>query len=308
MAEDSFPPDLSVVIVNHNAAPLLAQCLDSLEHTKGGLSVEIFVVDNGSTDESVSVLQHRYPGVHTIINSDNLGFARANNQALTLCQGRYVLLLNNDTIVLEGALETMVEFMDRNLDAAGVGPQLLNADGTVQPSCMHFPSFMGSLKAFWRAQFKEQAQFIPHIAFESVRVDAVSGACLMLRRQTLQEVGLLDESYFMYAEETDWCYRAKEAGWGIAYLPQARVVHLKGQTAKLYWARSYAERRIGRLRFLLKFRGRVEAQLAFWSITATMCLRWLFFRTESDQYRQALNLYIEHARELFRDFTGKGNS
>jgi len=296
---DRSTPDLSIVIVNYNGARLLAQCLDSVLETKGYLELELYVVDNGSTDGSIAMLRDDYPGVHTIANKENLGFAKANNQALSLCEGRYSLLLNNDTIVLEGALQTMIQCLDHNPHLGGVGPQLLNEDKTIQPSCMHFPSLMGSLKGSWRTRFGGQGKYVAPVTGQYALVEAVTGACLMLRREALEEVGMLDESYFMYAEENDWCYRANMLGWRIAYLPASRVIHFGGQTARRDPDRFYVERRLGRLRFILKHRGRASARLSAFLIGLLIRCRWLSHKQERPSWGRIMRLYKQEVRALF---------
>jgi hypothetical protein len=242
-----------------------------------------------------------YPTVQLIRNPQNLGFATANNQAIPRCRGRYVLLLNNDAFVARGALAALVDFMDRHPEVGAAGPQLRNADGSVQPSCMHFPTLRRTLLNFVRVRMGGQGKYVPASHAESVAVDAVVGACLIMRPATLDQVGLLDPGYFMYAEETDWCYRAARLGWRIAYVPGASVIHLGGQTAKRESARFYVERRRSNVRFFLKHRGRlaarVNAELMRWNIG----LRWLLSPRQRKTYGQIWTSYNESIAALFAE-------
>lgn len=226
--------DLSVVIVNWNVRELLKECLASLVEAK-----EVIVVDNASTDGSGQMVRELFPHVKLISNQSNTGFPRANNQGIRASQGRYVLLLNPDTQVLNDALSAMVTHMDAYPRVGVLGPQLLNSDGTVQSSRRRFPTLA---TAFVESTILQR--YLPHSSLlqryycEDIppntiqEVDWVTGACMTVRRETIDEVGLLDEDYFMYSEELDWCFRIKKAGWKIVYLPSARVVHHYGQSSE----------------------------------------------------------------------------
>ena len=230
--------DLTIAIVNWNAGSLLGRCLSSIADHRGNLISEIVVVDNASRDDSTAVLQE-FPQVHLIQNQTNLGFARASNQALQQAHGRFFLLLNPDTEVRPDALEAMVGFMDRHPDAGALGCQLLNSDGSIQVSCSHFPNLrnmalesLGLSRLFprsrWFARFK--MSYWSHD--EEAEVDQPSGACLMVRRAAWEQVGPLDEQFFMYFEEVDLCLRLRRAGWRIFFTPQAQVVHYGGESSR----------------------------------------------------------------------------
>ncbi len=296
---DRSTSDLSIVIVNYNGAKLLAQCLDSVFKTKGDLELEIYVVDNGSTDGSIAMLRDDYPGVHTIANKDNLGFAKANNQALPLCEGRYSLLLNNDTIVLERALQTMIQCLDHNPHLGGVGPQLLGADGTIQRPGLRFYSLLRSIGNFCQRRLGWQRKYVAPVAGQYAFVEAVWGACLMVRGKAIQEVGLLDEGFFIYGEEVDWCYRAGRRGWGIAYLPESQVIHLGGQTSRRDPDRFYVERLLAHLRFILKHRARCTARIWALLMGLRLCARWVFHKQERAPWQWVLRRYTQRVRALF---------
>jgi GT2 family glycosyltransferase len=226
--------NLSIIIVNWNTRDLLTQCLQSLLPLSPSpplplpLSLEVFVVDNASTDGSTAMVREHFPWVKLIENSENVGFARANNQALRQATGRYAVLLNSDTVVRPGALQTLVEFMEAHLEVGACGPRLLNGDGSLQPSCH---PLLTPGREFWRLLFLEKLwprATYPQGQWDSQTprsVEVIKGACLMLRREALDQVGLLDEQYFMYTEEMDLCYRMLKAGWRNYWVPQAEVVH-----------------------------------------------------------------------------------
>ncbi|MBM4309106.1 MAG: glycosyltransferase family 2 protein, partial [Deltaproteobacteria bacterium] len=189
--------------------------------------MEVFVVDNGSMDGSVEAVRVGFPEAIVIQNSTNLGFAQANNQALRLAKGKYILLLNPDTQVKEGAIETLKVFMDNHPKAGAVGAQLLNSDGSKQNSIANFPSLATELlnKSLLRWLFPDRFPGKERDYNEPIEVESVIGACMMVRREAIEQVGLLDEDYFLFLEETDWCYRMKKAGWKVYHVPQADVYH-----------------------------------------------------------------------------------
>jgi GT2 family glycosyltransferase len=218
--------DLSIIVVNWNTKDLLAQCLQSVYGTVSNLDFEVIVVDNASTDGSSTMVHNHFPQTRLIGNTENKGFAQANNQAIRASHGRYVLLLNSDTIAQPGALEAMVRFADRHLEAGIVGCKLLNADGSLQPSWAAFPTLWSELM---RRNFRKRRPMANDQAYE---VDWVGGACLLARRKAIDAVGLLDEDFFMYSEETDWCFRMAKSGWEVCYLADAEVTHLGGGSSQ----------------------------------------------------------------------------
>jgi len=250
--------DVSIVIVNWNTCELLRACLSSIPramrdgdgHGAASYQIEIIVVDNGSHDGSAEMAARTFPHVRLLINERNVGFAAANNLALRGAHGRYLLLLNSDTVVRPSAIEAMVTHMDAHPDLGAVGPRLLNADGSLQLSAHDFPrldhdAVMLLDVKHWpmvgvvARRFAQRAYGPLH---EQTRtVDWVSGACLMLRREALRQVGVLDEAYFFFFEESDLCYRLSERGWRTAFLADAEVIHMGGQSrdrapaASLVW-------------------------------------------------------------------------
>ena len=298
--DSHFAYDLSIVIVNHNGWNLLVSCLDSIKQNLNGLRCDIWVVDNGSIDGSVIRLIDRFPDINCIQNEENLGFARANNQAITNCNGRYILLLNNDTIVHSKALQLMIQALENHSELAAVGPQLINSDGSFQLSCMRFPSRWGDIFAYFRPQCASMGGFRQQTTRPIVKVDAVSGACMLLSRNALDQVGLLDEGYFFYAEETDWCYRAHKLGWRVGYVSAARVTHLRGQTAQRESSRFYVERRITLARFKLKHYGYLSARWSAFLVYANIWKHWLFLPTQRNYFSMIRSDFISRIKVLFR--------
>jgi len=225
--------DISIVIVNWNTRELLLDCLISVYATIRELRFEVFLVDNASSDGSVAAVRERYPQVRIIQNEKNLGFAAANNQALRVMQGKYALLLSTDTILTAGAVEKLHSLMEEKQDAAMSCGQLLNRDGSKQNSIANFPSPLSLLcnETILRLVFPKRFPSKRQEYAEPIVVDSCIGACLMVRKRAMDEVGLLDERYFVFMEETDWALSMHSAGWKSCFVPDAKIYHLQGQTA-----------------------------------------------------------------------------
>lgn len=241
-------PDLSVIIVNYNVREFLEQALRSLARAGRYVDMEVFVVDNSSVDGSVSMVRSEFPNVTVIANDRNVGFSRANNQAMNAARGRYLLILNPDTIVQEDTLETLIDFMDAHPRAGAVGCKILHPDGTfARESRRAFPTpevafyrlvGLASLFPSSRRFGRYNMTYLPED--EVAEVDALSGSCMMVRREALYDspdvsgagAGLLDEDFFMYGEDLDWCYRIQQAGWKIYYTPETQIIHYKGESTK----------------------------------------------------------------------------
>jgi len=231
--------DLSISIVNFNTKYFLEKSLLSIYKNTRYIDFEVFIVDNGSTDGSAEMVRNKFSKAKLIVNKENVGFARANNQVIKESKGRYILLLNSDTEVLPSTFELMVKFMDSHAEVGALGCKLLNPDGSLQRSCRSFPNF---LTLFLESTFLDQVFFrkrffggyqMTYWDHDDIReVDQPMGACLMVRRKAVEDVGLLDEDFFMFFEEVDWCSRIKERGWKIYFLPHAKVIHYGGQSIK----------------------------------------------------------------------------
>lgn len=248
--------DLSIIIVNWNTPKLLTQCLESIYRAEPRMAFEIIVVDNGSTDDSVNLITELFPDVHLISNHRNLGFAKANNQGMAVAKGRYFLLLNSDTVVLPGALDELVYVADDHVEVGAIGPKLLNMDGTLQESWASFPTFWSEL--FGKPVRRRYPVANSPFAYE---VDWIVGACMLVRSETIAEVGRLDEGYFFYSEEVDWCFRIKRDGWKVWYLSNAEVYHIWGGSSQGVSLAKMGLLYQNKLRFFSKFYGSTQATL-----------------------------------------------
>ena len=221
---------LSVVIVNYNVRLLLEECIKSVENALDGIEGDIFVVDNNSFDGSVEYIRERFPKVHIIANKENLGFARANNQAIRMTDAEYILLLNPDTVVYENTLQGCLDFMDANPEAGGVGVRILTREGNAAPESRR------ALPTPWVAFLKmlgfTRRYYMSHLPWDKPgRIEVVSGAFCMLRHKALDQIGLLDEDFFMYGEDIDLSYRLLKGGWQNWYLPYD-IIHYKGESTQ----------------------------------------------------------------------------
>lgn len=251
--------NLSVIVVSWNTRELLKSCLSALEQQIDKSDCEVFLVDNASADGSAEMVAREFTWVALIANNQNLGFAAANNQAIAKCKGNYILLLNPDTEVRPGAIKTLLEFFNSHERAGVVAPQLLNTDRSIQRSCRRFPTFKGMLFELlgFSRMFPDKAEFREYKMLDwnhddEREVDQPEGACLMIRREVIDEVGTLDEGFFMLFEEVDWCYRVKQHNWQIWFTPRAQVVHHYGQSIKQVKARMILSSHRGLYRFWKK--------------------------------------------------------
>ena len=255
--------DLSFILVNWNTKELVLGALRSIFSTVGGYTFEVLVVDNGSEDGSPEAIKEAFPQTYLIINEENFGFARAINQALTQATGRYLFFLNSDARLKEGAVEILVTFMEDNPDVGIAGGQLINEDGTRQNSIAPFPSLATELlnKRLLRMLFPRRYPGKERDYSSPIDVESLVGACIIVRRQAVEEVGGLDEGYFFFLEETDWCLRMRDKGWRICFVPQAQILHLQG--ASVAKAKTEAKIEFYRSRYLFfeKHRGRTRTVL-----------------------------------------------
>ncbi|GIU93780.1 MAG: glycosyl transferase [Gaiellaceae bacterium] len=277
MAEGPRVPDVAVVVVTYDALPWIEQCLTSVAGTP------TVVVDHGSRDGTVPFVRERFPEVR-VLEQENLGLGAGWNRGVRETESRYVLLLNADAWLLGDALERLVAFADAHPRAAVVGPRLRYPDGRLQRSVRGFPTLWRlateylflrklaprtqALNAFYAGGFDHD---------EVRKAEFLMGACLLVRRAAIEEVGGLDEEYFLFSEETDWCYRFRQAGWEVVFFPGAECVHVGGAS---HGGRMYREILRGHLRFLAKHRGPREAERARKLLLLAMRLRARVFRRE----------------------------
>jgi GT2 family glycosyltransferase len=249
---------LSIIIVNWNTCDLLDGCLSSIYTHPPADLFEVFVVDNGSTDGSVRMVMRRFPQVCLIENHVNLGFSRANNQAIKETTCPYILLLNPDTEVKQGALDTLIDFMDDHPEVGAAGSRLLNPDGTLQVSCYPEPTHSREVwRLFHLDKFHPYGLYPMHTwDSETPRsVEVLQGASLILRRQALDQIGLLDEDYFVYSEEVDLCHRLKTAGWRLYWVPRSLVIHYEGQSTQQVSKEMFMHLYRGKLLYFRKHHG-----------------------------------------------------
>lgn len=256
--------DLSIIIVNWNVRDYLRDCLRSIDKGRGDLSLEVIVVDSASSDGSAGMVAAEFPWVRLIACDDNVGFPKGNNIGLAESRGRTLLLLNPDTVILDDALPAMCDYLDSHPDLGALGPQLLNADGSVQSSRRRFPT---TAMAFFESTWLEglapglvrryYALDLPDD--RTADVDWLTGACIMVPRAVYERIGGMDEGYYMYSEELDWCRRIKEGGWRVVYYPEARVIHHYGKSSEQAVTARHINFQRAKLRYFRKYHGRVRA-------------------------------------------------
>ena len=292
--------DVSVVVVTYNALPWIERCLESVR------TYETIVVDHGSTDGTLELVRERFPEA-TLVEQENKGLGGGSNAGMRLATGDYYLLLNSDAWAIGDAVARLAAFANKHPRAAVVGPKLLNPDGSLQRSVRGFPTLWRlateyfflrklaprtrALNAFYGARFKH----------DRVREsDFLMGACLLVRREAADTVGLFDEDFFMFSEETDWCYRFRQSGWSVFFTPDAEFTHVGGATTARDWGPMYREQLRGHLRFLAVHRGLTEAEQARWLLLVAMLLRSLVFTGDrrKTSFAAARWLARSSAREL----------
>lgn len=307
-------PDLSVVIVNWNTSAELEACLRSIGE-EDSVRLEIIVIDNASPDDSVEMVRREFPGVRLIENNANLGFAKAANQGISTSQGRYVLLLNPDSEVKPGALPAIVRFGDENPKVGIFGPKLLNPNGTLQYSCRGFPTVAAGFfrntiltKYFPRNSYIYDYLMLGWDHSEPRDVDWVSGAALVARRELLEDVGMLDERFYMYCEDVDLAFRAHEKSWRVTYFPPAVVVHACGRSSNYRPNRMIIEHHKSIFRFFRKHHG---GRVSTWLLVPTgLVIRASFYiyRNYRDHLRYRLRRLFKKDEPFVQGHYGeKGN-
>ena len=230
---------VSVIIVNWNTRDLLRACLASLHQDPNIKHIEIVVVDNASDDDSVGMVRSEFPKVSIIENKSNIGYARAANQALKITCAPYCLLMNSDILVLNGAIWRLLEFMECDPSIGITGGRVLNPDKSLQQSCLQYPSILNILlwgtglsRVFRHSRFFGREDMTWWKADQPCEVEAVKGCFFLIRKEAMNKVGLMDEDYFLYSEETDWCYRFKKSGYKVMFTPKAEVIHYDGASTR----------------------------------------------------------------------------
>lgn len=310
----TVPLDLSIVIVNWNVRELLHACLRSILQAATAdpgdpyvwhwpdaprYSFEVIVVDSASSDDSVASVQKDFPSVRLHASSVNLGYARGNNVGIQESAGRFVLLLNPDTQVLDGALPYMLDYLESHPQVGVLGPQLLYADGSVQPSRRRFPTLATALieSTFLQTWFPHHPALRQYYVRdrpdnEISEVDWVIGACLLVRREAIAQAGLLDEGFFMYSEELDWQRRIRTAGWKVVYFPTAQVLHYEGKSSEQAIALRHIRFQESKVRYFTKYHGQRAAGIV---------RRWLLLHYAWEWSIEALKWLLGHKRALRRE-------
>ncbi|MBI4744267.1 MAG: glycosyltransferase family 2 protein [Actinobacteria bacterium] len=230
--------DLSIIIINWNTKSMLFDCLTSIFNSNPTVTCEVIVVDNFSTDGSVEMVKSKFPSIVLIENSENLGFCKAANKGIRKSVSENLLILNSDTKIFTGTLDTLIEFAKNHSNIGAVGPMLINSDGSLQYSCRRFPSFiMGTIHAFLGFISPSNSYTKSYMMTDwdhktEREVDWISGAAMFLRKEAVLDIGLFDENYFMYVEDVDICYQLWKKGWKVYYCPQAKVMHYIGESSK----------------------------------------------------------------------------
>jgi N-acetylglucosaminyl-diphospho-decaprenol L-rhamnosyltransferase len=299
--------DLSIIVVSWNTRDRLEACLRSVYDNPPPGDFEVWVVDNASGDGSPALVREQFPNAHLLENDVNRGFAFASNQGLASSSGRYVLLLNSDAEVEPGGLATMIRFMEGHPAAGALGPMLVNPDGSFQASYARFPSLAQELLLVTGAAKFVMGPYAPSPRPQPTEaphpVDWVAGAALLVRREVADHIGPLDTGYFLFSEETDWCWRMGRAGWPVWYVPDIRVVHHAGASSRQQSARNYGVLYRSKLRFFSQHYGRLATwalQLAFIAIGV---LRWALWQvrarlSSSIEAKARYRLRAEHERSL----------
>ena len=235
---------ISIIIVSYNVRDLLQQALDSLLDASKNFDHEIFVVDNNSKDLTVDMVKNKYPTVNLMVNKENIGFSKANNQAILKAKGEYILLINPDTITSKDTIKKVVHFMDKHVDAGGLGVRMINAQGKFLPESKRglptpwasITKFAGLAKIFPTSKVFSRYYMGWVSEHQTSEIEILAGAFMLLRHQALKKIGLLDESFFMYGEDIDLSYRLTLGGYKNYYFPETYIIHFKGQsTRKLSW-------------------------------------------------------------------------
>lgn len=321
MAVTVLPPteDVSVVVVNYNTAHLLHEMWAAIEAARGCLNLQAIVVDNASRDDSVAMLRRDFPQLQLIVNPVNVGFGRANNQALPFVAGRYVLLLNTDAFVSPDTLMATVAYMDAHADCGILGVRLVGRDNVLQPSCRFFPTpwnvflHRTGLKRFFPGQ-----RLVDDMAWDHATTrecDWVPGCYYLVRRELIEQVGLFDPRFFLYYEEVDHCRMAKKAGWKVVYFADTQVIHLGGESAKSDGDLTASGKQISELQIeseLLFFRKHFGVAGVFVSVLSSsladgaMALKHLLKRRETQRISGLWNHSVMVWGLLIRTRCGSG--
>ena len=273
---------ISVILVSYNTAKMSVEALHSLFTSQGDFTLEVFVVDNASKDNSVQVIQKAYPDITLIENKENVGFGRANNQVLDFAKGEYILLLNTDAFVQTETLQKTIEYMQAHPKCGVLGAKLLARDGELQPSCRNFPTpFNIFATRLGLNRWLPGIKLVYDVNWDSTRTQAcdwVPGCYYLVRKQVVEDVGLFDPLYFLYCEEVDHCLAVKKAGWEVTYFADTSVVHIGGESAKSDNPIEQKTRQVNLLR--------IESEL-------------LYFRKNHGLFGVSTHIFLTHLADIY---------
>ncbi len=302
----------------------MVNCIKSILDNPPSYDFEIIVVDNNSADNTVKTIENLFPDVILVDNKINLGFAAANNQGIEIAKGQYTLLLNPDTIIHQDSINKLIEFMDNNCDVGVCGPKLLNRDGSIQRCARRFPTFSAALHR--QTIFKITSIFKGYHRKYNMRdfdhnsqmdVDQIMGAALLVRKSVIDKIGALDETYFMYYEEVDFCYRVKQAGFRVVFTPQAVITHLGGQSSKQVPVAKRMMQMESMFKYFRKHRGRFitaafniifKPAVLLGDINIVVCnsILYLFAATLGNETKKEKNLArIKNSSLWLKEYTWK---
>lgn len=306
--------EVTISIVNWNTREFLQRCLQSIFDNKPEIDFEIIVVDNASKDDSIGMLEENFPQIKVIKNSQNVGFAKANNQAIKQSTGKYILLLNPDTqFIMKKTLERMISWMKVLPNAGILAPQLLNPDGSIQKSVRRFPNpwgifcyYSGLARLFKTNRFFNNylMEYWNHNEF--AQVEQPMGACLLVKRKVFEEVGLLSEEFFMYYEDVEFCWRVREQGWKIFFIPEVKILHYGGQSASLVKGSNFYERSKNLVKFMRIYyrNSRPRIFLVKLSLGLGTLLRLLYYGVAcllSQSFKQKYSPMLDEGGRLLLD-------
>lgn len=305
--------NLSIIIINYNVKNLLNDCINSLYESLKGIRFEIIVIDNASTDDSVEMLYMHHPQIKTIVNTQNIGFGAANNQGLAEASGDFILLLNPDTIIFPDTIAKTLKFCQEHPEVGIVGCKILNPDKTLQPSCNYFPNLLDYIwETFFVDKLFPRNKLIGrfHMSYFNhdviAEVDCVKGAFMMVKKQVIAEIKGFDEDFFIYSEEMDLCYRAKQKGWKIFFYPDAEIIHYGGQSTFPESEAMFIEFHKGRYKFFRKHKGLFKAKIVklmlfggvairafIWFLVKNICRNNVFYGKRYKIFYKTLIWYLK---------------
>jgi GT2 family glycosyltransferase len=319
--------ELSLIIVNYNTKDLLGQCLASIYEQTKKIHFEVIIVDNNSTDGSGELVASKFPQVKLISNAVNKGFASASNEGLKLMKGKYGLLLNPDTVVLDNAFYKMVEFMESHKNIGILGCKILNPDATLQRAAFPRPTLITSvastlnlgrlLPAGQSRYFNLHLEriFPPNVTnsyydhlyrttTKPFRVGWVSGACLLIRKETITDIGYLDENLFLFGEDADWCYRAKQKRWGVFLLPEAKIIHYGAMSTSDFLSIGIRASYQSRLYFAKKHFGPgsvlILKMISLWQLLIKFIIIGMKSHINEEERKSRLHGYRESLKQIFK--------